>query len=175
MMRDNETEGHWYAIRTKNKKEEVAKFNYQRQGYTVYLPLLRKTVHHARSTTEKLVAFFPGYLFLNLAPAEQNWTAIASTRGSLGALCFGDSYIEIPGWVISDLKAREDKGLSILAKDLIKENLTPGSVVTVNIPGLESVEAVVYSIRGSENVDVLLNILSRQVKTTVSLDRIKID
>ncbi len=108
-MRDDETESHWYAIRTKSKKEEVANLNYKRQCYTVYLPLLRVTVRHARCTTEKLVAFFPGYLLLHLTTAEQNWTAIASTRGSLGAICFGDTYTEIPDWVINHLNAREDK------------------------------------------------------------------
>ncbi len=174
-MKANEEKRQWYAIRTKAKQEEIARLNYQRQGYQVYLPQIRATIRHARQTTEKLVAFFPGYLFLYLAPAEQNWTAIASTRGAQGALCFGETYLPIPDWVIDDLKAREDKTSAIPEADLKKEKLTPGSIVSVNIGGVESVQGIVYSSRGPENVEVLLTILSRQVKATVTLDHIKLN
>ena len=174
-MRANEEERQWYAIRTKAKQEEIARLNYQRQGYQVYLPQIRATVRHARRTTEKLVAFFQGYLFLYLAPAEQNWTTIASTRGSQGALCFGDTYLPIPTGVIDDLKAREDTTCAIPMADLMKEKLTPGCSVSVNIGGVESFQGVVYSSRGTENVEVLLTILSRQVKATVALDHVEID
>lgn len=165
----------WYAICTKAKQEEIARLNYQRQGYRVYLPQLRKTVRHARRDTSKLTPFFPGYLFLHLAPMERNWTTIASTRGSSGALCFGDTYVPIPDWVIDDLKAREDISRTIPMADLIKKKLEPGCVVTVNMTGDENIQGVVYSSRGSENVDVLLTILGRQVKATVALARIGSD
>lgn len=174
-MSDNEDERLWYAIRTKARQEETARLNYHRQGYHVYLPQLRTTVRHARRTTEKLAAFFPGYLFLHLAPAERNWTAIASTRGSQGALRFGDTYVPIPDWVVADLRSREDSTSAIPMAGLMREKLVPGCIVTVNMAGEESIQGVVYSSRGSENVNVLLSILGRQVKTTVSLARIQCD
>ena len=146
---DNADESLWYAIRTKAKQENIAKLNYERQGYRVYLPQLRITVRHARRTTEKLGAFFPGYLFLHLTPVERNWTAISSTRGSLGALCFGDTYVPIPAWVIDDLKAREDKNRTIPLADLMREKLVPGCIVSVNMAGEESIQGLVYSSRGA--------------------------
>jgi transcriptional antiterminator RfaH len=163
----------WYAIRTKAKQEDLAKSHYERQSYCVYLPQLRSTVRHARQTTEKLTAFFPGYLFLHLAPVERNWTAISSTRGSLGALCFGDTYIPVPDWVVEDLKAREDKNRAIPMASLIKEKLIPGCIVTVNMAGEKSTQAIIYSSKGSKNVEVLLTILDRQVRAKVALARIK--
>lgn len=81
IIRDNSDKPQWYAIHTKPKQEGIAGLNYQRQGYHVYLPQLRTIVRHARRTTEKMVPFFPGYLFLHLPPEQRNWTAIASTRG----------------------------------------------------------------------------------------------
>lgn len=165
----------WYTIRTKTRQEEIAKLNYQRQGYIVYLPKLRKTVRHARRTSEKVVPFFPGYLFLQLSASDRNWTTIASTRGSLGALCFGDTYVPVPDWVIADLKEREDNNSNIPIVDLMKDKLVPGSVVTINLTGEENTQGIVYSSRGSANVDVLLTILGRQVKATVALDRIESD
>jgi transcriptional antiterminator RfaH len=164
----------WYAIHTKAKQEGIAGLNYQRQGYHVYLPRLRKIVRHARRTTEKLAPFFPGYLFLHLTPEERNWTSIASTRGSLGALCFGNTHIPIPNWVIDDLKAREDQTHAIPMAETMREKLVPGCAVNVSMSEDERIQGVIYSSRGTDNVDVLLSILGRQVKSKVSIARIEI-
>jgi transcriptional antiterminator RfaH len=169
---DTEDTPLWYVVRTKGKQENIAKFNYERQGYRVYLPQLRVTVRHARRITERLTAFFPGYLFLHLAPVERNWATIASTRGASDVLCFGNTYVPIPDWVISDLKAREDKNRAIPMGALLKDKLTPGCIVAVNMAGEESLQGVVYSTEGTENVNVLLSILGRQVKAQVALARI---
>lgn len=172
-MKENEDDRRWYAVRTKAKQEEIACLNYRRQGYHVYLPKLLTTVRHARRTSEHLIAFFPGYLFLHLGPPERNWTTIASTRGSQGALCFGDTYVPIPDWVVNDLRAREDGTGTISMAGLMREKLMPGCIVSVNMAGEENAQGVVYSTRGKENVEVLLTILGRQVKATVALSRIK--
>lgn len=174
IMRGNSDNPQWYAIHTKARQEVIAALNYERQGYQVYLPQIRKIVRHSRRTTEKLAPFFPGYLFLHLTPEERNWTTIASTRGSLGALCFGNTHIPIPNWVIDDLKAREDRKHTIPMADTMKEKLLPGCVVNVSMAGDETIKGVIYSSRGSENVDVLLSILGRQVKTKVSIARVEI-
>jgi hypothetical protein len=73
----------WFAIRTKLQPKQVAKLYYERQGYVVYLPIMRTIVRHARRIMEKLKSFFPGYLFLHLALLEKNWAAISSTRALL--------------------------------------------------------------------------------------------
>lgn len=78
----------------------------------------------------------------------------------------------VPDWIVEDLKAREDQNRAIPMADLIKEKLVPGCIVTVNMVGEESIQGVVYSSRSAENVDVLLNILGRQVKAKVALARI---
>jgi hypothetical protein len=83
-----DTPKEWFAIRTKPQQEQIAKLHYERQGYVVYLPMMRVIVRHARRTEEKLKPFFPGYLFLRLALPERNWVAaISSIRGVLGPIC----------------------------------------------------------------------------------------
>ncbi|HSR36420.1 MAG TPA: transcription termination/antitermination NusG family protein, partial [Desulfurivibrionaceae bacterium] len=49
----------WFAIRTKPNRETNARLQYERQGYVVYLPLIRKKVRHARRKEEVLRPFFP--------------------------------------------------------------------------------------------------------------------
>ncbi|MDH5523681.1 MAG: transcriptional activator RfaH [Desulfobulbaceae bacterium] len=164
----------WYAIRSKPRMEEIARLNYERQGLKVYLPMIRKVVRHARSKKEVLRPFFSGYLFLLLAPEEQNWVTIASTRGAIGAVCFGDQYIPMPDWIIDDLRAREDGG-AISSATLQKGRLTSGMVVQVRFDEENATQGVVYSMRGEDNVVVLLSLLNRQVKATVPLEKVQIE
>ena len=161
----------WFAIRTKPNREQHARLEYERQGYVVYLPLIRKTVRHARRREEVLRPFFPGYLFLHLAPTERHWVTIGSTRSVIGPVRFGDQYVPIPDWVIDDLRAREDGGAISLAA-LQKQRLVPGTAVDVEFDGGTVTQGVVYSLRGAENVVVLLNLMSRLVKTTVPLGQV---
>lgn len=171
MKQDDSKE--WFAIRAKPQQEQVARLHYERQGYVVYLPLMRVIVRHARRCEEKLKPFFPGYLFLHLAPGERNWVAISSTRGALGPVCFGDQYPPVPEWIIADLKAREDKSGSVPLAELRKKGLNPGTAVAVQLDDDTSAHGLFYSFSGQDNVVVLLDFLNRQVKTTLPLDMVQ--
>ncbi|OGQ87765.1 MAG: hypothetical protein A2512_10635 [Deltaproteobacteria bacterium RIFOXYD12_FULL_56_24] len=164
----------WFAIRTKPQQEQTARLHYQRQGYVVYLPMMRVIVRHARKVEEKLKPFFPGYLFLHLAPLEQNWVAISSTRGALGPIFFGDQYPPVPDWIIADLQAKEDASGAVPLAELQKKGLAPGIAVAVQLDDDTSAQGLFYSFSGQDNVVVLLNFLNRQVKTTLPLDRVKL-
>lgn len=164
----------WYAIRTKPHKEEVARVNYQNQHLVVYLPRMRVIRRHARRTDEVLRPIFPGYLFLHLAPAECNWAAIAGTRGVLGPVCFGEyHYPPVPDWVLENLKAKEDEEGIITPGAFVKPRLTAGTEVEVELEGGGVARGFFCSFRGEENVVILLDLLQRQVRATVSLNQIR--
>jgi len=61
---------------------------------------------------------------------------------------------------------------TLLLAALHKERLALGMEVDVHLADDSSAAGVVYSLRGEENVVVLLNLMSRQVKTTVPLDQV---
>ena len=161
----------WFAIRTKPNKELGARLQFEQQGFVVYLPLIRKLVRHARRKEEVFRPFFPGYLFLHLAVEERNWVAIASTRDAIGPVHFGDQYVPVPDWIIDDLKAREEDGAISLAT-VHKGWLSHGAAVDVTLGGDTITQGVVYSLRGEENVMVLLQLMGRQVKATIPLDQV---
>jgi transcriptional antiterminator RfaH len=169
---NQDTPREWFAIRTKPQQEQFAKFHYERQGYEVYLPMMRTIVRHARRTVEKFRAFFPGYLFLHLAPDERNWVTIAATRGAIGPICFGDQYVPVPDWIIADLRAREDESGAVPMTELQRKRLAPGMAVELRLDDDTFAPGLLYSFSGKENVVVLLNFLNRQVKTTLPLDRV---
>jgi len=162
----------WFAICTKPRQENVARTHYERQGYEVYLPMKRVVVRHARKREEKLKPFFPGYLFLLLAPQERNWVTISSTRGALGPVCFGERYVPVPDWIIAGLKAKEEDGAVSLAA-LRKRTLTPGAEIEVRLDDDTTASGLFDSFSGQDNVVVLLSLLNRQVKTTLPVDMVQ--
>lgn len=163
----------WYVVRTKSNQENLARLNYEQQGFRVYLPMIRKVVRHARRKEELLRPVFPGYLFLHLAPEEQNWSAITSTRGALAPVRFGDSYVPVPDWVIDQLKAREEGG-ALTPTALKRRILQPGTEVSVNLDSNVETKGVVFSWRGTDNVVVLLDLLGRAIKATVPHDQVNL-
>jgi transcriptional antiterminator RfaH len=163
----------WYAIRTKPNREQLARQNYLHQSFCVYLPLLQTTRRHARRTEKVLRPVFPGYLFLHLAPNERNWPVISSTRGALGPVSFGKEFIPVPDWVISTLRAKENEQGLFTPGTLEKDKLRPGCPIEVTLDGGGTAQGLFCSFSGKDNVEILLDILRRQVRTTTSLDRIK--
>ena len=162
----------WFAVRIKPHKEFVAIKNYQNQGLCCYLPSVLKTVRHARKTREVVRPFFPGYLFLHLAPDERDWPAIGSTIGSLCPVKFGDRYPVVPDEIIELLKSREgeDGYISLLEASGIKK----GQSVKIASGEFEGLYGLFMSLKGSDRALVLLDMLQRKVKTTVPVDSLEV-
>ena len=164
----------WYVIRCKPHKEFTAQLNFARQGYEVYLPVIRKTVRHARKITEVYKPFFPGYLFLNISKSTQSWHPLFSTKGAIGPVSFGKEYVPVPDWVISDLRTNEEKPGVISTEKLLYRQLRSGDEVEVDLAGGAVGKGKIFSIDGERNVIVLLELLKRRVKTKVPLASIRL-
>ncbi len=162
----------WYAVRVKPRQEQITKIHYTRQGYKVYLPLVQATRRHARRTDICLRPFFPGYLFLHLAQSERNWTTISSTIGSIGPIRFGDYYPRVPEWVIENLQHRENSNKYIPMCALGNAAVKKGDRITVSI-GSRDTEAIFLQFKGEDRVVLLLNLLQRQSRVEVPLDRMQ--
>jgi transcriptional antiterminator RfaH len=89
----------WYVAATKVREEESAVRNLTRQGFFTFLPMMTKTVRHARRSAVRRVPLFPGYVFLNGGKMER-WRSVNGTRGILRLLtvCDRPAVVE-PGFV----------------------------------------------------------------------------
>ncbi len=168
-----EQEGRWFAVRSKPCKEFVAQVHYERQGLQTYLPQVMKTRRHARKVEQVARPFFPGYLFLYLRPEERDWTAIASTRGAIGPVRFGDLIPPVPDWVIRTLRYMEDGKGYIRSRSLTEKFLQPGMQVAVTLDDQRRMRGLFLSFRGEDRALVLLDILRRKVKTTVPVESLQ--
>ena len=163
-----ETNHQWFLIRTKPRQEYIALLNYEKQGFVVYLPQIRTTRRHARRQEEVLKPFFPGYLFLRLAPEERRWPTIAATIGALAPVRFGDYYPPVPDTIINEIMAREDAAGIIPASEELASRFSLGEMVRVSRDGIEELWGKLDKILDKDRVLVLLDILQRQVPVVVS-------
>ncbi|HRD45882.1 MAG TPA: transcription termination/antitermination NusG family protein [Caulobacter sp.] len=160
----------WYVVNTKAGREPQASANLVRQGYGVFLPVLRKTVRHARRQTEKLVAYFPGYLFVQLDLSRDRWRPIESTVGVLRMIKAQTAPLAAPSGLVEALQAQADGQGVVLPRD---SELRPGQSVRIaNGPFAERL-ATVDRMSGENRVRVLLAIMGQEMP--VELDRQDID
>lgn len=166
-------ERQWFLIRSKPQQEHIARLNYEKQGFVVYLPQIRTIRRHARRTEQVLKPFFPGYLFLRLAPAERRWPTIASTVGVLAPVHFGDYYPPVPDKIINQIMAREDAAGIIPASAELASRFSLGDIVRVSRDGIEELWGRLDKILDKDRVLILLDILQRQVPVVVPAVNVK--
>jgi transcriptional antiterminator RfaH len=95
----------WFLVATKPRKETVAALNLENQGFSVFLPQMRRTVRHARKTSVRAVPLFPGYLFLK-ASATTRWRSINGTLGAIQVIMSGEGPALVERGFVEALRAR---------------------------------------------------------------------
>lgn len=169
----NEAKKKWFAVQTKPRQEEVAKLHYLRQGFAVYSPKVQKIRRHARKTEQVMRPLFPGYIFLHLSAAEENWTAIGSTIGAIGPVHFNGYYPPVPDWVIDLIKARENDSGFIPLRAFGYTLFESGARVSVAV-GDKEFAGIFVNFCDEERVVVLLDILHRQLPVVTPISRLKV-
>lgn len=77
-------------------------------GFSVFMPVRRVTISHARKKTSVSHPLFPNYLFVSFIEAEKRYGAIRHLRGKPHLLCDIDGIpMPVPEAVISDLRRGE--------------------------------------------------------------------
>ncbi|MFN3786455.1 MAG: transcription termination/antitermination NusG family protein, partial [Thiothrix sp.] len=137
------------------------------QGFEVYRPLakrLRKRRGHMVTCVESL---FPRYMFIHLNSVSDNWGPIRSTKGVNGLVRFGASNLPtpVPDKLIWQLQAQEEN-LGQRAIDL--DRFHTGDKVIITDGPFHGLHAVFQKYDGEERVIVLLEILHKTTKYTLS-------
>lgn len=98
-MLGQSSSGRWYVAATQVGREDSAESNLRRQGFPVWFPRQKKTVKHARRRIEKIISFFPGYMFVFLDLERDRWRSVNSTIG-VRALVMQGGFPSLarPGW-----------------------------------------------------------------------------
>ena len=141
----------WYLIKIKPRQENVAITNLENQNYHVYCP--------SAKINNKIKVLFPGYLFINLDEASENWAPIRSTKGVLNFVRFGLSYAKISNKLINFIKENEFKTTERI-KNL--NDFKSGDKVQITDGVFKNCVAIFKSSRSEDRVILLMNLLGQQ-------------
>lgn len=158
----------WYAVCCKPRHEAVAEENLLRQGFHVHLPRIRIRLRRRGQWIDAIEVLFPRYIFIRIDPERRSTATIRSTRGVVGLVRFGGQPAVVPDAVMDALRQREDaeSGLHEDKRPLFNE----GEMVKLVDGPLAGMEGVFTQKDGDKRVIVLLELLGKANKVTVSRD-----
>ena len=153
----------WFLLKTKTRQEKRAMENLQRQYAECYCPevFVEKIIRGKKSQVIEIL--FPGYLFVNFRNPASSTQAVKNTRGVQSFVSFGGTPARVPCALIQKLKEKTK-----LAENLLISNLPRRGDKLKVINGPFNGMSVVFSKpNGNDRAQVLLNIMSQQVKASV--------
>lgn len=163
---------HWYALRSKPRKEDIVWRQTINQGYEVFYPRLKVKPVNPRS--RKLVPYFPGYLFVKVDIDLIGISTFQWMPYTVGLVTFGDEPAIVPESLIYAIKHRVSE--IIAAGGELFDGLNKGDIVYIEDGPFSGYEAIFDArIPGTERVRVLLRFLNdkRQVPVELKAGQIK--
>jgi len=158
---------HWYAIRSKPRKEEVLWRQLRTHGHMVFYPRLRVNPVNPRS--RKLRPYFPGYMFVNVDIEEIGLSTFQWMPHAMGLVCFGEEPAIVPEHLIYAIRKRVEE-ISAAGGEIF-DGLKPGDAVMISEGPFSGYEAIFDTrLPGSERVRVLLQLLNDSRQVSLELD-----
>lgn len=152
----------WYAVYSQPHRETRAQQQLAAQGFTVFLPLYRKTVRHARKLTTVSAPFFPRYLFVALDLSLDQWRSVNGTFGVTSLITDGATPRPVPHGVVESLAQVSDAGFVQPGKEL-----KVGDSVRVLTGPFADLLGELVRIDGPSRVRVLLQLLGGAVPASI--------
>ena len=110
----------WFVVHTHNKAERKAQWHLAAQGFSSYLPQVKKTTRHARQLRTTLTPIFPGYVFVILDLTRDRWLSVRSTVGVLRLFTQDGHPVPVPAGIVEALIDRTNGEFTPLDAGLVK-------------------------------------------------------
>ena len=158
----------WYAIQTKLNRERDVEKRLTNLSLEVFLPRMQARRRIGRKFHWVKVPLFPGYVFTRLDMSVSGRSA-RYAPGVKDFLTFGSQVAEVGEDIIEALRNRCPGGIAQVDPVTAK----PGDAVRINEGPFSGLEAVFErTLKSSERVAVLLEILGRQTRIVLSSETI---
>jgi transcriptional antiterminator RfaH len=153
----------WFLAQVKPNADQIARRNLERQGFTIFQPMERRTAVRRGKLVEQVRPFFSGYLFVTYPSASAPWSLVNSTYGVSRLVKTGDRPAEVPPEVVANLfKACDEDGVIIAAPAV-----SVGDRVEVMRGALTNFVGQIQRLTPDERAIVLLDIIGKQTKVMV--------
>jgi transcriptional antiterminator RfaH len=160
----DETNHQWHVVLTKPNQELRALQNLEQQGFTVYLPMIKKEVVLRGRRSFKSEPLFKRYLFIRFDQTLSPWHVIRNSLGVTGLVRFGEKLATIDDAVITSLQTAQ------LAP---KALYMPGELLKVTDGPFKNLEVVFQMQDGEERAMVLIELLNKTHKLPLNLSVLK--
>lgn len=158
----------WIVATTKPNKEKLAYVNLSRQGFFVFLPMIKKITRVFNSRNILLKPLFPGYIFIDIS--KINWAKINSTYGVKEVLAINGNPLYVPEKILDLIKLKCDKN-NVYLKDFY---LKRGEKIKLNKGKNLSLDCVFDEFIDFKRSSILIKLLNQQFKTVVENSLIEI-
>jgi transcriptional antiterminator RfaH len=156
----------WYVIYTKPRQELRALVNLEAQGYTCYLPQLKKQKLLRGRLEIVKEPLFPRYLFICLDSSQsgKSWGPIRSTLGVSHLVTFGSeparidvTFIQLLQQHAQNIEMRPDKIFQA------------GDRILINEGPFSGIEAIFEIDDGESRAMVLIDLLSKSTRLKIPI------
>lgn len=161
----------WYALHTKVYAEQKAANELSRHGIETYLPEVTAKVGRV---AQKRIAFFPGYLFMNV---DLNQTNAANWRWASGIrhiVSQGEVPVVIPAEIITHIRRQLDDH-EAASNWKARQRFKKGDRVRIGDGPFASMLALFEgNVSASERATVLMEFLGQLSRIRVDLDSLEL-
>ena len=161
----------WYLVYTKAKGENLAQQNLDRQGFTTYLPLMKRNKRIRGKYRPIIEALFPRYLFIRLDTKSDNWMPIRSTIGVSNLVRFGTTPAQVPQSLVDELTLYNDVAGVRVEPEKAYER---GDEIEFIEGAMSGYRAIFEKYVSAERIAVLLDIVGKHTRMLVSKHDIQI-
>lgn len=151
---------HWHLAQVKPNADKIAIRNLERQNFTTFQPLERRTRVRGGKFVTQLRPFFPGYVFIAYPEVAAPWSLVNSTYGVARLVTFGGRPAPVPAGIVAGLQAAcgEDGTMTL------DHQLRAGAAVTISSGPFASFVAEVERITPDRRVLVLIDFMGKQTR-----------
>lgn len=163
---NQDQERKWYAVYSKPKKEEVARFHLQRKGLEVFYP--RLVLPHALAGKGQIIPLFPNYLFVRCYAQECSY--VIWSPGVKHLVSFNGAPASLDHEIVLFLAEKATPEGLLGASPMF----TPGQEVRIASGPLAGLMGIIINPPDAKGrVGVLMQLLNRQIKVELPLNRLK--
>ncbi|MDF1734012.1 MAG: transcriptional activator RfaH [Minwuia sp.] len=160
----------WYLAQLKPNCQRIALRNLDRQGFRTFLPLHDLTTRQGGSFVTRSRPLFPGYVFVAFDLEAGGWSTINNTYGITRLVSFGARPAPVPDDLMAGLLGRCDAAGKLLAAVTVR----PGDAVMVTAGAFADFVGRVERIDPDQRVWVLLDLLGRTTRVSLSPDSMRV-
>ncbi|NDW04377.1 transcriptional activator RfaH [Jiella sp. 40Bstr34] len=149
----------------------MAETHLLRQGFGVFLPLLRCGETRARRARPVLAPLFPGYVFAGFDPRAAGWRRVNGTYGVKKLVSFGETPEPVPPTFMAALRHSCDE-MSIFSFRRASA-FREGDRVKLAAGPFMGMIGEIEAMGGPDRAWLLLAILGRTARVSVGLDELQ--